>query len=73
MSNVYLGPIAGCVCHYCTDHFRGSAPTSGVLALYPIGMILCPTCGNKRCPKANYHANACTHSNDTGQPGSAYP
>jgi hypothetical protein len=35
-------------------------------------MILCPDCGNKRCPKANDHENACTGSNDVGQPGSAY-
>lgn len=36
-------------------------------------MILCPTCGNKRCPKANDHRHTCTHSNEPGQPGSAYP
>lgn len=38
-----------------------------------VGMILCPKCGNKRCPYANDHSNACTNSNATGQPGSAYP
>jgi hypothetical protein len=35
-------------------------------------MILCPTCGNKRCPKASDHELACTNSNATGQPGSIY-
>lgn len=35
-------------------------------------MILCPTCGNKRCPHATDHLNACTGSNDPGQPGSVY-
>ncbi len=35
-------------------------------------MILCPDCGNKRCPRANDHDHACTGSNATGQPGSAY-
>lgn len=35
-------------------------------------MALCPTCGNKRCPKANDHRNECTGSNEPGQPGSAY-
>lgn len=40
---------------------------------YSIRMALCPTCGNKRCPKANDHRNACTNSNEPGQPGSAYP
>jgi hypothetical protein len=34
--------------------------------------IVCPTCGNKRCPKATYHDNACTGSNEPGQPGSSY-
>ncbi len=36
-------------------------------------MILCPTCGNKRCPKATDHRNECTVSNEPGQPGSRYP
>lgn len=35
-------------------------------------MILCPDCGNKRCPKATDHKLACTHSNEPGQPGSRY-
>ena len=35
-------------------------------------MICCETCGNKRCPHATNHANACTDSNDVGQPGSRY-
>ena len=38
-----------------------------------IRMIVCAKCGNKRCPHANDHRNACTGSNDVGQPGSAYP
>jgi len=36
-------------------------------------MVLCPDCGNKRCPKATDHRNACTGSNEPGQPGSSYP
>jgi hypothetical protein len=35
-------------------------------------MILCPDCGNKRCPKASDHELACTNSNAPGQPGSVY-
>ena len=35
-------------------------------------MILCPTCGNKRCPKATDHRNACPGSNAPGQAGSYY-
>lgn len=35
-------------------------------------MILCPTCGNKRCPKATDHRLECTNSNESGQKGSIY-
>lgn len=35
--------------------------------------VVCPECGNKRCPQANDHRNACTGSNEPGQEGSAYP
>ncbi len=35
--------------------------------------VVCPECGNKRCPKANYHRNTCSGSNESGQDGSAYP
>ena len=31
-------------------------------------MILCPTCGNKRCPHATDHRLTCTNSNEPGQP-----
>ena len=40
---------------------------------YPMSrMILCPQCGNKRCPHATNHEYACTNSNQPGQPGSRY-
>lgn len=35
-------------------------------------MILCPQCGNKRCPKASDHDLACTGSNEPAQLGSVY-
>lgn len=35
--------------------------------------VVCHECGNKRCPHANDHRNACTGSNEPGQEGSAYP
>jgi hypothetical protein len=34
--------------------------------------IVCPHCGNKRCPHANDHTNECSGSNEPGQPGSNY-
>ena len=35
-------------------------------------MALCPQCGNKRCPRATHHDNACTGSNEPGQRGSSW-
>lgn len=35
-----------------------------------IRLIVCELCGNKRCPHASNHNNACTNSNDVGQIGS---
>lgn len=32
-------------------------------------MILCPDCGNKRCPQAENHRFQCTKSNATDQVG----
>lgn len=51
-----------CDCHACAKvRGRGSRI-----------MILCPTCGNKRCPKASNHELACSGSNLPGQKGSVY-
>lgn len=36
------------------------------------GMIVCVTCGNKRCPHATDCALACTNSNAPNQKGSSY-
>lgn len=37
-----------------------------------VRFVVCPDCGNKRCPKANNHENECTNSNEVGQPGSSW-
>ena len=37
-----------------------------------VQMIVCPICGNKRCPKASDHNLSCTDSNEPGQAGSVY-
>lgn len=50
-----------CWCHKCSSPERIMST-----------MILCPDCGNKRCPKASDHGLACTGSNEPGQPGSVY-
>ena len=36
------------------------------------GMIVCKGCGNKRCPKATWHKNKCTGSNEPNQQGRSY-
>lgn len=43
------------------------------VVLNDMRFVMCPDCGNKRCPRANDHRNACTGSNEPGQEGSAYP
>jgi hypothetical protein len=63
-----------CGCTKCLDAsgktvevFGMQIPVSGMM------MVLCATCGNKRCPHAADHELACTDSNEPGQPGSNYP
>lgn len=65
--------MSECECHRC---IREKGLTVEFLGRHvPISvtkMILCPNCGNKRCPKASDHNLQCTDSNDSGQPGSIY-
>jgi predicted RNA-binding Zn-ribbon protein involved in translation (DUF1610 family) len=51
-----------CWCHTCRS-----------VTMNDMRFVVCPDCGNKRCPRANDHRNACTGSNELGQEGSAYP
>lgn len=51
-----------CGCHRCIKE-------RGQIAMH---MILCSTCGNKRCPHATDHRAFCTNSNEPGQVGSRY-
>lgn len=37
--------------------------------LPPSRFIACPDCGNKRCPKTDWHGYKCTGSNKPGQKG----
>jgi hypothetical protein len=60
---------SGCGCFRCT---RESGRTVNGLPEEMTRMIVCPRCGNKRCPHAIDHRNACTNSNEPGQPGSVY-
>lgn len=54
--------IPGCSCRNCRP-----------VTMTDMRFVVCPVCGNKRCPHANDHRNACTGSNEPGQEGSAYP
>lgn len=54
--------IPGCSCRNCRP-----------VTMTDMRFVVCPECGNKRCPHANDHRNACTGSNEPGQEGSAYP
>ena len=57
--------VSNCWCSQCLPRMK--------LALWEVfEMVLCPVCGNKRCPHANDHRNPCTGSNAPGQPGSRY-
>lgn len=68
--------VEPCDCYACSVAAAKADPVS--LAGHPFGhpllarMILCETCGNKRCPHAANHRLACTDSNDVGQAGSLY-
>ncbi len=61
-TGIYTDPgEGGCTCERCMpqDFMRPR-------------MILCAKCGNKRCPHATDHRNACTNSNEPGQKGSSW-
>ena len=62
--------IEGCMCEKCVGEEISKRPFPDNL-MYPF--IVCPDCGNKRCPKATFHENGCTRSNEPGQEGSSYP
>ena len=64
-------PVDGlpCGCYKCLEQQMDPR------ALLPRTMntfIVCPDCGNKRCPKATDHTLVCTDSNEPGQQGSRY-
>lgn len=59
-------------CHACDTALYG--PTAGTWHFMNgrQTMLVCATCGNKRCPKASNHVLECTGSNEPGQQGSIY-
>lgn len=59
--------LTGCGCFTCLDQ-----PDLGFCNPTQMYMIVCPQCGNKRCPHATHHVHPCTGSNEPGQAGSRY-
>jgi len=57
-----------CACGTCDEQRRSALP-------FPLSLmgtlIVCSTCGNKRCPKATHHDRTCSGSNALGQEGQA--
>ncbi|QPK40189.1 hypothetical protein SEA_JINKIES_58 [Arthrobacter phage Jinkies] len=67
---VWYTPGNPCHCQRC-DTFLRELLKADWLDM-PAGMIICPECGNKRCPHATDHDEDCTRSNEPGQAGSSY-
>lgn len=65
---------SACACSSCEPALTSIYEAAGIERANPTlsRMILCPECGNKRCPRATHHDNACTRSNAPGQVGSNY-
>ena len=58
-----------CRCYKCLEQ---QIDPNTLLPLTMNTFIVCPDCGNKRCPRATDHTLACTNSNEPGQQGSRY-
>lgn len=62
----------GCGCWTCVNKRAEKIDDFTQRLVYRSRMIVCPDCGNKRCPRATWHENVCSGSNDPEQPGSRY-
>ena len=60
-----------CHCYECVKDIDAYPNFPGI-KIPSLQMILCPECGNKRCPHATDHRLPCTGSNESGQLGSLY-
>lgn len=57
-----------CHCRKCADELGRMIERSPDIGWWVgPGMIVCPDCGNKRCPQAADHQFWCTGSNEPGQ------
>ena len=67
--NEIVKAAAECGCYNCME--KKIDPTTFMPASLNT-FIVCPKCGNKRCPRATDHNFECTNSNEPGQAGSRY-
>lgn len=72
MPDSYPPGCCGMPCHTCIVKFDLRHPVFPRFGLDSARMIVCETCGYKRCPHASNHTLPCTGSNDSNQPGSIY-
>ena len=63
-------------CYRCLDEWERKTALNltamlalNLTAMLAVKMIVCPKCGNKRCPKAQWHEYRCTGSNEPRQVG----
>lgn len=70
--DIIVKPVLTCWCFTCDDEYAKAMRAFDSNHWHLPGFILCPDCGNKRCPKAIHHDHACTRSNEPGQEGSRY-
>lgn len=69
-----MSAFGPCPCYTCDEERRAAqlAIDGDFFKYASRRMILCPKCGNKRCPHSTFHKNKCTGSNEPGQLGSRY-
>jgi hypothetical protein len=63
--------LPNCGCYRCVENDAVDVGY-GYIPFVMTQMIVCATCGNKRCPHGTDHNLGCTGSNLPGQPGSRY-
>jgi hypothetical protein len=61
-----------CYCIRCLRNRKVSKEHAPHLPYESSRMIVCPNCGNKRCPHASDHTYNCTNSNSLNQEGSIF-
>jgi hypothetical protein len=61
--------LINCQCLRCV---KERTPVVNGVPVQATRMFFCDICGNKRCPRSDWHENECTGSNEPGQPGSRY-